>query len=162
MQQLGAASAALAHFQQLAFADISRPAQSFTPQATTNTSLRPAHFPSSPAPISLPPISSPPRFHSNYRRLFNDAFPKPSDSPRGSYDYDMDNELPPLRFTSRGCSSPQQSSRSRSEDSECCGGIVDCDALVDEDEQRRHRRTIPSNSMTNTPHHHRKDPPVKD
>jgi len=140
MQQLGAASAALGRFQQLAFVDINRPPTQLSPINNVTGNLRPARFPPSPTPTSQPAVAPPPRFHSNYKRLFNEAFPRHPDSPT-SYRSDTETpELPPLRLNNRD----GIESRSPSSESECCGGMIDCEHLIEEDELAHDNLSISS------------------
>src|ERR1700722_5394749 len=141
MQQLEEARAALERFQRLAFTDIGRPGRIQRPpeDMNTNTSLRPAHFPPPPSSTSAPLISPPPRLHPNYKRLFREAFPRQQGSPGSHRSETMtpEREPPPLGPQDRGPSGNlcQSHSRSPSLDSECCGGIINCDGLIEEDER---------------------------
>jgi hypothetical protein len=148
MEQLEATSAALARFQKLALNDVGRPTHFQSSPA--NTGIQPTHFPPSRTSNSLPSITPPPRFHSNYKRLFSETFPRQLDSPRSNSSDTRVSEPPPLRFPGGSTSRirDRDHSRSPSSESECCGGIMNCDDLVEEDDHGLSTRRTRSISRT--------------
>jgi hypothetical protein len=125
MHNLSIASASLARFQQLAFAEACSqfPLDNSTPSGSGTTGLRPASFPSpapSPPYFQMTSTSSviPPGQRHKQPRL------EPPRAPSLSITSTRHSEGTP--FPSR---SPSQGS------DHCCGGIIDCRDLVEEEEE---------------------------
>lgn len=138
LKQLGATSACLSQFQQLAFPDTiqTRPP---IPPTTQFRALRPASFPS--------PASSPPAFYptpsasgSSNRDLTHHDTCSHSQSPADSNDRSTPSGQPPF--------SRETMSRSPSLGSECCGGFMDCTDLVEEEQDELQEDGPGPNSMS--------------
>ncbi|KAF8638004.1 hypothetical protein AX16_010636 [Volvariella volvacea WC 439] len=153
MHNLAQASVSLARFQQLAFAMVpptAAAAPSASPLLPTHTNsppgsqnnLRPASFPS-PAPSStvsdLAHAATPrhePRYAHPQERLPRILSPPPHrwSSPRH---ISRHHSLRPEDSRSHG------GSRSPSPESDCCGGIMDCRELVENNDDRNHPTPLP-------------------
>jgi len=118
MQHLSAASVSLARFQQLTRPDIRHlpPSPLPTPSAWV---LRPASFPSpgSPSPFSAPTTSFYSHHHPHHPQA--DTCAREVGTPNANHDEGQSRSPSP----------------SPSSGDECCGGIIDCRQLIEEDEQ---------------------------